>query len=89
MRRIFRIKVMMTAVLLLLMAAMPGQRLAAQDAGESVLPEMGNVPDVTDGTQVPGVGPDGGTQEGGVMELTLDGAMDLACGALAPSALIR
>lgn len=67
MRRIFRIKVMMTAVLLL-MAAMSGQRLAAQDAGESVLPEMGNVPDGTDGTQ-----------EGGVMELTLEGAMELAC----------
>ena len=70
MRRIFRIKVMMTAVLLLLLAAVPGQqRLAAQDAGESVLSEMGDVPDGTDGTQ-----------EGGVMDLTLEGAMDLACG---------
>ena len=52
MKRIFRTKVMMTAVVLL-MAAMSGQqRLAAQDA---------------DGKQ------------GGVMQLTLEGAMDLAC----------
>jgi outer membrane protein TolC len=81
MRRIFRIKVMMTAVLLLLMmAAMSGQqRLAAQEAGESILPDMGNVLDGADGTSVSGMGQAGGKQ-GGVMELTLEGAMDLACG---------
>ena len=80
MRRIFRMKVMMAAVLLLMMAAMPGQqRLAAQEADDGVVPDRGNAPGRKDGTLEAGIGRAGGKQ-GGVMELTLDGAMDLACG---------
>ena len=51
MKRIFQTNVMMT-VAVLLMAVMPGQRLAAQQAGG---------------------------KQGGVMQLTLEVAMDLAC----------
>jgi len=80
MRRIFRMKVMMAAVLLLMMAAMPGQqRLAAQEADDGVVPDRGNAPGRKDGTLEAGIGRAGGKQ-GGVMELTLEGAMDLACG---------
>ena len=65
MKRIFQTKVMMT-VAVLLMAAVSGQQgLAAQDADESVLPDMGNVPD---GVQEPGIGQADGKQ-GGVMQL--------------------
>ena len=66
----------MMTVAVLLMAAVSGQQgLAAQDADESVLPDMGNVPD---GVQESGIGQADGKQ-GGVMQLTLEGAMDLAC----------
>ena len=63
MKRIFRTKMMMTATVLLLMAAVPGQqRLAAQ---ESCVQDL-------DVEQADGM-------QGGVMQLTLEGAMDLAC----------
>ena len=90
MKRIFRETVMMTAAVLL-MAAVPGQqRLAAQEAGDGVLQKVGNEPGEQDGEpgsgcenesgEVPesGMGRAGGKQ-GGVMQLTLEGAMDLAC----------
>lgn len=80
----------MTAAVLL-MAAVPGQqRLAAQEAGDGVLQKVGNEPGEQDGEpgsgcenesgEVPesGMGRAGGKQ-GGVMQLTLEGAMDLAC----------
>ena len=90
MKRIFRETVMMT-VAVLLMAAVPGQqRLAAQEAGDGVLQKVGNEPGEQAGEpgsgcenescEVPesGMGRAGGKQ-GGVMQLTLEGAMDLAC----------
>ena len=90
MRRIFRETVMMTAAVLL-MAAVPGQQmLAAQEAGDGVLQKVGNEPGEQAGEpgsgcenesgEVPesGMGRAGGKQ-GGVMQLTLEGAMDLAC----------
>ena len=90
MRRIFRETVMTVAVLL--MAAVPGrQRLAAQEAGDGVLQKVGNEPSEQAGE--PGSGCENesgevpepeveqaGGKQGGVMELTLEGAMDLACG---------
>lgn len=81
---------MMTAAVLL-MAAVPGQqRLAAQEAGDGVLQKVGNEPGEQDGEpgsgcenesgEVPESGMEqAGGKQGGVMQLTLEGAMDLAC----------
>ena len=65
-------------IIAVLLAAVPGQhRLAAQEADDGVVPDRGNAPGRKDGTLEAGIGRAGGKQ-GGVMQLTLEGAMDLA-----------